>query len=372
MLKNKIVTLGLAGVLAMSGLAACGNQATTTSEPAKTESAKTETSSTDVTGNTVVYWEGKLADGQEVAYMDDAANKAGTLSIMKSDASDGKAWSGKYTTSDTKVTLKDDLTGDVVTFTVLSASDDTSTFKINIEGYGEATMKPVTADEFAKRVGNELAKVTVYWEGTLADKSSVSYMDGGEDIESILSVANANGSDSKTWTGKAVKQDNKVTITDTQSKEAVTFTILTSSDSVMKLNIEGYGEVELKPVSGSEAMKKAGDELAKTTLYWQGALADGSTVVYMFDADANDYTLGVIKADASDAKLWSGKGVVEDLKTTITDTESKQTIAFTVLNVADDLSSLKINIEGYGEVELKPVNAGDFAKMAEELATALK
>ena len=277
MLKNKIVAVGLTGVLTMSfGLAACGGQPAASSSESKASSSETEQAKDAKEAIKILYWEGTTSDGQSVVYMDDAETKTAGLVIVKSDASDGKGWSGQVAEANGKKTITDDITGETIAFAVGDVASDGTSLKVNIDGYGEVNMTPITAH-----------------------------------LDCLLSFAKA---------------------------------------------AEGY-----IAAAATEAAAEAAEEISKTTLYWEGTLSDGSTVDYTDDAEAKEASLSITKADLSDGKVWSGKATVENGKTTITDNESKQTISFTVVSGDKNGSSLKLNIDGYGEVELKPVTGGDAA-----------
>ena len=100
-------------------------------------------------------------------------------------------------------------------------------------------------------------------------------------------------------------------------------------------------------------------------MYWEGTLADGQTVTYVDDANSKEAVIAIIKSgDESNAKGWAGKVTVTDGKSTITDNESKETITYAVVSGGADSSSMKLSIDGYGEVELKPVTGNDVANEA--------
>lgn len=286
MLKNKIVAAGLATVLAMPfGLAACGSQPAAKQET-KTEATTTETkdASSDklkeaAEASKILYWEGKTSDGQEVFYMDDEESKSAILAIGKEDGSDGKGWVGKVTTQDPKVTITDETSGETITLTVLDITDDFSALKVNIDGYGDVEMKPTTQGAFAKEIegivdtavtaavteaatqaADELSKTVMYFEGTLADGKSVTYADNAEAKEAALVISSADYSDVKSYAGKVTVADGKTTITDEETKQTISFTVVSgdSKSSTMKLNIDGYGEAELKGVTGGELADQVG------------------------------------------------------------------------------------------------------------------
>lgn len=120
------------------------------------------------------------------------------------------------------------------------------------------------------------AEAPVYWEGTLADGSEVTY---SEDIDldvTTLIINSADLSDIKMWVGPATADGDKFTITDTGTNETISFTIAdVAADGTLTLNIDGYGEVQLKGVTQAEfdAQLQEAIELLGTV----GELADEAT-----------------------------------------------------------------------------------------------
>lgn len=289
MFKNKIVTIGMAGVLSMSiGLAACGNKPAASSSSAAdsaasssvaADSSASEKAKEAAEAAKILYWEGTTSDGQSVVYSEDEQAKTAALAVIKADASDGTGWSGKAVSEDGKVTITDDLTSETVTLTVVDLASDFTALKVNIEGYGDVDMKPITQGEFEKEVegiidtavtaaateaANEaadaLSKATFYWEGTLSNGSVVTYLPAdAESKEASLTITSADGSDIKTWVGTAATDNGKTTITDSESKQTIVVTVVSSDDAAgtQKLNIDGYGEVEMKKVTGDDIAKQA-------------------------------------------------------------------------------------------------------------------
>lgn len=169
MFKNKIVTTGLAGMLAMSlGLAACGNNnaSTTTTEPAA-ENTTTAPAATNATANAnatadtnataaterPLYWEGKLADGSDVGYMQSDDEKEALLSITNGDdIENAKVWSGTLgNDTDGMAMITNEETGETIKFSVIDFDEATTTMTIDIEGYGEVDLKGVTEAEFEQQ-----------------------------------------------------------------------------------------------------------------------------------------------------------------------------------------------------------------------------
>ena len=73
--------------------------------------------------------------------------------------------------------------------------------------------------------------------------------------------------------------------------------------------------------------------------------------------------------------MWAGKYTADQASkaTTITDSENGKTVTFEIVESTPG-TSMKMNIEGYGEAQLKAVTKGDltqFAEEAEKLLTEL-
>ena len=259
--------------------------------------------------------------------------------------------------------------------------------------------KTDTATTEKAKEAEEAAKV-LYWEGKTSDGQEVFYMDDEKDSTALLAIGKSDGSDGKGWAGKATVEDYKITITDDTSKETISLTVVDSNAdaTALKVEIEGYGTVEMKPTTQGEfdkqveevvttaataaataAATEAADQLSKATIYWQGTLADGSEVVYMDDAETKEAFIAVSPAnvtDPSEIQAWGGKVSVADGKNTITDEESKQAVSYTVVSGDSKSSVMKLNIDNYGEVELKSVTGGEvgeeIAKLAEEFSKQVK
>lgn len=234
-------------------------------------------------------------------------------------------------------------------------------------------------------VNNEV----VYWEGTLSDGSFVDYIDDSEDGTAVIAVTKSDLSDSTAWYGAAgTSADGKtITITDAESSKTISFTIVEATPTSITIDLEGYGEVEMAPVTKSD-IKASVDEFVKeieaeaeniadyyknldesTVFFWNGTYADGSNAIFVDDEDAGTASIAVIKADASDGETWTGKYTAsEDGKSlTITDQESGKTVTYRVVESKPG-TSMKLFIEGYGEVDLTPVTKADVTKLVESLS----
>ena len=329
MFKNKIAIVAIAGMLAMCfGLAACGGNNASSSSAASTSTASSSSatasssssSSSSAASTEVVYWSGALADGSTVSYMDDAATAQGALSIIKDDLSDGAVWMGAYTvTGDGMVTITDADTKKNISFTIVDVTPKVS-MTMDIDGYGEVVVKAVTAADFE----------------ALAEE-----------------IAN-------TATAAAVADEGQRLL--------------------KKLNREGK-KLEKQITKEAKKLAKQLDQLdEKTALYWDGTLADGTFVSYVDDPESKQAVLSIIKSDYSDGAVWYGKYTTDASGKTITltDEESGKTLSYEVTETTPG-TSLKINIEGYGEADLKAVTKSDLTqfaqeaeKLIEEIASALK
>ena len=228
-----------------------------------------------------------------VSYMDDAASAMGALAIVKNDMSDGTVWLGAYTvTGDGMVTITDAETKQNINFTIVDVSPRTS-MTLDIENYGEVQLKSVTESEFKayveeyakspegqrlmkdlkkakKRINKRIKKLitefqnlddstTLYWEGTLADGTYVSYADDEAKSRAVFSAVKADYSDGEAWYGKyTVDQNGKKTLTDSESGETITYTVTeTTPGSAITITVDGYGDIALNAVTKSDVVAYA-------------------------------------------------------------------------------------------------------------------
>lgn len=98
------------------------------------------------------------------------------------------------------------------------------------------------------------ADSAVYYEGTLADGSEVTYAEDVELQTTTLMINSADLSDIKMWIGTAAADGEKFTITDMTSNETISYTIdeVSADASAVTLTIDGYGQVQLKGVTQAE------------------------------------------------------------------------------------------------------------------------
>ena len=319
-MKSKLVVVAMAGMLAMClGLVACGGSAsssaasssaassaasssTAASSAAASSAAASSAASSTAASNEVVYWAGTMADGTAVTYVDETALGEGALAIVKSGATAASTWVGPYTIAeDGKVTITDDATKQEVNFYFTEVNPRTS-MKMDIEGTGEVEVKAVTEAELTaaieewaktdegqkyikkvkkavkkaeKKLAREAKKfnealdaldpnVAVFWDGTLADGSYVTFAEDPESQKASLSVIKKDYSDGTVWYGKySAGQDGKTTLTDKKSGETVTYTVAeTTPGSAMKISVDKVGDADLKAVTKDD-VKKLVDEINK-------------------------------------------------------------------------------------------------------------
>ncbi len=322
-MKNKFVVIAVAGMLAMCvGLTACGgssasssaasssaaSSASASSSAASSASASSSAASSTIIDSAILYWQGTLPDGKVVYYMDNSAQGEAAISIAKSDFSDAAVWAGpvNYIEGGT-ITIAGADTLDPITFTYTDVTDNS--LKINLAGYGEAEMKPVTEADVAA-YAQELANAAAA---------------EGEKLLAAVSSAAA------------------------EAEKAITNEIDKLSSSFEQLATE-FNNLD-----------------DKTVFFWDGKLADGSSVDYVNDPSGKAF-LSIIKADYSDGAMWYGACTTsQDGKTvTITDDESKATVTFTITESTD--TTMKINITGYGEADLTAVTKADLVKLTEDLS----
>ena len=285
------------------GLAACGGSGSSGSASSSAASSSAESSET-------VFWKGELSDGSTVCYVDDVVKGEASLLVVKSDFSDAAFWSGPCGYSaDGKITITDSETQKTISYTITDITP--TSFKVNIEGYGEVELKAVTEADI-KAFGEELA-ATVKSEGEKFLK----------EIEE---------------TGTALKK-----------------------------------EVEDRLGAISNELDKAATEFANlddnTVLFWNGTFADGKDAIYMDDPESGEAFLAIVKEDLSGGEVWYGKySAGQDGKIlTITDSDNGKTVTYELAETTPG-KAMKMTVKGLGEVDLASVTKGDFTKLAEELA----
>lgn len=301
---------------------------------------------------------------------------------------------------------------------VASSSAEASSSAASSSAEASSSVASSSAEASSSAASSSAASnEAVFWKGTLSDGSTVCYVDDVKSNEAALLVAKSDLSSASLWAGPiAINSDGVVTITDTESKKTITYTITGITADSFTINLDGYGEVELKAVTeadikayaeklaaavaaeGKKLMKEieeAGQDLKqevqteldnlskeieqlqneynsldeKAVLFWDGTLADGQGVVYMDDPKSGEAFLSITKPDYSDAAVWYGKfNASEDGKiVTITDNETGKTVTFEVVESTPG-TVMKINVRGYGEAKLASVTKADFSKLTEELA----
>ena len=239
------------------------------------------------------------------------------------------------------------------------------------------------------------ASTTVaFWEGTLNDGSSVSFKDDPAIGMAGILVVKEDLSNGDLWVGTSrADGNNAFIVTDAETGRTIRYVVNESSDDLMRIELDGYGVVDLRPVTEAQynafvqKLEKAGEKLEKkyakqakklmerfnalddsTVLFWDGTLANGNYVSFMDDSSKGVAFLSVIKPDYSNGMVWYGNynADAEGKVMTLRDEESGQTVAYQVLESTDD--SMKMHIDWYGDVELKPVTKADFEKYVEEVS----
>jgi hypothetical protein len=238
--------------------------------------------------------------------------------------------------------------------------------------------------------------------------------------EAAISIAKSDFSDAAVWAGPVNYVEGGVaTIAGANTQAPITFSVVDITPSSFTIDLVGYGQAELKPVTEAEvkayaeklaeaaaaegekllkeieaagkaleqeitaeveklssAVEKLSNDYAnldeKTVFFWDGKLANGASVTYMDNPDNGKAFLCVVKPDLSDGSVWYGKSIAsQDGKiVTITDDNSGATVSFEVVETTPG-TSMKMNIKGLGEGELKSVTKADFDKLADELAKQL-
>lgn len=151
-MRSKIVTTGMAGMLALSlCLAACGNSSSTnTATEESTESTTATTSSTEETTEVEAepaYWAGPSIANGTMYFAENLPNGLWEVIHLPSDPADTEDvlfMNGPASESDGVISITDIESGAVVEVTIVSASDDEMV--INVGGL-EATLAPSTFDD---------------------------------------------------------------------------------------------------------------------------------------------------------------------------------------------------------------------------------
>lgn len=281
MVKSKFAVLAAsASLVATLGLAACGGQnASSSSAAASSSSEATSTTasssaSTSAADKKIVSWEGMLTDGNLVSYMNSEDGKQATLTITNTKTNDVKSWTGASTINGDKITITDDKSKEAVTFTLTTLVEN-GVMAIDIEGQGAGAVVAFTAadykmmEDFQKTL-DDASKVSS-WEGALADGSLVSCMNSEDGKQAALSITNLNTGETKTWMGATTIEGDKITITDTESKNTITINVssVKEEDGTAEIEIEGYGKGTVVAFTAGEYQllgeaEKALAEAAKT------------------------------------------------------------------------------------------------------------
>lgn len=324
-MKHRLVVIAIAGMLAMCvGLTACGggnsasssaasSSAAASSAASSSAAASSAASSSAAANSAALFWHGTLADGSNVYYVDNALKGEAAISVAKSDFSDAKVWAGPVNYVENGVaTIAGSNTAEPVTFSITGINPDS--FTINLTGYGDVELKPVTEAE-VKTYAEELAKAAAA---------------EGEKLLKEIEEA-----------GKALEAE-------------ITAGLAKLSSEVDKLAAE-YNNLD-----------------EKTVFFWNGKLADGSTVCYADDPNSGQAYLSIIKSDLSGGVVWDGKySASQDGKiVTITDSETGSTVSYAIVETTPG-SSMKMNIKGFGDANLSAVTKADLTKAAEELAKSM-
>jgi len=295
---------------------ASASSAAASSSASASSAASSSSAAAEAAENQIVFWQGTLPDGQVVLYSDDALSGLAALSVAKSDFSDASVWYGPASLSpEGAVTITDAETGNTISF-VLNGMG-ASAMNVELQNYGAVELQPVTKADYkafiqelkstpegkkllkearrdakkakkryvkqAKKLMNEFNKLdgntVLFWNGTLADGTSVSFMDNPEGKEAYLAIVKADGSDGAAWYGKySTTQDGKVIIiSDSETGENLAYEVIeTNPGTSTKLAVNGVGEVELSPVTKDEFVKQV-EELAKQAEESQASASSASS-----------------------------------------------------------------------------------------------
>ena len=365
-MRLKLLAIAFTATLAMTlGLTACSSQQASDLESTEAASdVAVSGESAAAAPEAVLYWAGTLSDGRVVHNMFDATGENAVLSIANPDGSEAEVFSGKMTmTEDGKVTIVGVTDEDAATLSVVGIADDLSALKIDIEGYGEADMKPVTEAEFTTETEQIMADRIFYWEGALPDGRIVYNMFDDVSENAIICIVKPDGTQEEYHEGKVAIDGDKVSVTGGVPMETITYTYVNRADdaSSLKIDMEGYGEVDLKPIDEAGFIAAIGDNATGNAHYWKGALPDGQVVANMLDTTGDYAVLSITNPDGSEGKYYAGKVMIAGDRFVIIDDESKQSVSYAV--VGTDNNGLKIDIAGYGEAELELIDEAEFTEL---------
>ena len=238
-----------------------------------------------------------------------------------------------------------------------------------------------------------------FWEGALNDGSLVFFTDDATIGMAGLGIVKEDLSSAVAWTGASrADGDDAFIITDAENGQTVRYVVNEDSKDLMRIDVDGYGVVDLRPVTEAEynafvsKLEKAGKKIEKkfakqakklmekyaalddsTILFWDGTLDNGNLVSFMDDQNNGVAFLAVVKPDYSNGMSWYGNynADAQGKVMTLRDDETGQTVAYEVLESTPD-TSMKLHIDWYGDVDLKPVTKADFDKYMEELSKYAK
>ena len=241
MKKSKAITNAIAGLAELLGWEAFDGEGV-----AEALSAALEDDAELAAEYTLISWQGALKDGTLVDFICSDDGKNGGFVLTKDKKTEPKRWLGALTaTAEGKVTITDDNTKEAVSFTLVKATKD-GAIAIDVEGYGKGAIVPMSAADW-KRVAEaeklaELYETAINWVGTFEDESLVVYMDTPDGSTGALVIGPKKG-ETKMWTGKVAKDGDKVTITDDDTKEAITITVTkTEEDGTLILESDDHGK----------------------------------------------------------------------------------------------------------------------------------
>ena len=267
MAKTKFIAIVAAAALAaMLGLSACGGQASSSAASSSSGSSAAASSSASASSSeaasssasasassaaaedTVVSWQGVLVDGTLVDFISSDDGKHGSLVITKDSAQEPKRWVGEMTTSDDgKATITDDTSKETINFALTGFVKD-GAMLVDIEGYGQGALVPMTAadwkmvaeaEELAKTLDAKVNSIGVFEDGTL-----MFYAENEESTEGFVAILPKNATEWKTWTGKATTDENgKETVTDDKTGETFSYTwTKNNEDGTLAIEADGYGK----------------------------------------------------------------------------------------------------------------------------------
>lgn len=251
-----------------------------------------------------------------------------------------------------------------------SSSASTNTSASSSAANSNANSNASKSNSNAASPASKKAEETlVSWQGALTDGTIVDYIssDDGKNGGFVLTKVDANGKeDAKKWLGAmTATDDGKVTITDDETKEAISFKIVDiAKDGTATIDVEGHGAGVIVPMSAADWARLAEAEAIAETLSAKtnsvGMFEDGKLIVYMENPEGTEGFVAIMDENAKEPKTWMGKATTApDGKETITDDKTGETFDYT-WSQDKETGVITINADKYGKAYCAEMTVGDW------------